>query len=405
MSIAIISKRETNPQPHHGLRPQTSAQPATLSPQGRKTRDVRLDFFRGISLFVIFVSHVPYNPWAEFIPARFGFSDATEVFVFCSGLASAFAFARVFDSHGFGIGAARIAQRCWQIYWAHIGSFMVIVAAMIGADYLFGTGDLFLRQVGVQSFLEAQGGARFLGLMTLSYVPPYFDILPMYFVILALIPLMMALSRVHTALPMATSAVLWGIAGAHWLELPRDPLIPGEAWFFNPFAWQLVFFTGFALKRGWLPTPPADRRLIALALAYVLICLPLSWAPALDWSPWLQDQRNALAAMIDKTHVGPFRYLHFLSLAYLAMIAAGPGGSNLRGEAARVCATVGGQSLACFMAGLGLSFLASVPLTLLAPATALDVAVVNLVGIGLIILTALAVTWFKSSPWQRPIHI
>ena len=56
---------------------------------GRSRRDPRLDFFRGIGMLIILSAHIPDNQWILWIPARFGFSDATEMFVFLSGMASA----------------------------------------------------------------------------------------------------------------------------------------------------------------------------------------------------------------------------------------------------------------------------------------------------------------------------
>jgi hypothetical protein len=70
----------------------------------KRPRDVRLDVFRGLCLVIIYVAHIWDNPWASFIPARFGFSDATEIFVFCSGMASAVAFGGTFAKRGFWIG-------------------------------------------------------------------------------------------------------------------------------------------------------------------------------------------------------------------------------------------------------------------------------------------------------------
>ncbi len=61
-----------------------------------RVRDPRLDFFRGIAMFVILIAHVPGNWLTLWIPARFGFSDATETFVFCSGMASAIGVLRTF---------------------------------------------------------------------------------------------------------------------------------------------------------------------------------------------------------------------------------------------------------------------------------------------------------------------
>ena len=81
----------------------------------KPARDPRLDFFRGLTMLIIFIAHVPANSWNAFIPARFGFSSGAELFVFCSGFASALAFGGSFLRRGWALGAARILQRIWQI--------------------------------------------------------------------------------------------------------------------------------------------------------------------------------------------------------------------------------------------------------------------------------------------------
>src|SRR4051812_1480637 len=111
----------------------------------RRERDPRLDFFRGLGMCIILIAHVPWNPWIDFIPARYGFSDAAEMFVFCSGMASALAFGRVFDQHGWWAGAQRIAFRMWQVYWAHICSFLAVLAFAIAADQWLGV-DHYVRE-------------------------------------------------------------------------------------------------------------------------------------------------------------------------------------------------------------------------------------------------------------------
>ena len=96
-------------------------------------RDPRLDFYRGIAMFIILVAHIPWNGWANWIPARFGFSDATEIFVFCSGMASAIAFGGAFVKSGWLMGTARVIFRCWQVYWAHICLFFFTAMMMARA--------------------------------------------------------------------------------------------------------------------------------------------------------------------------------------------------------------------------------------------------------------------------------
>ena len=92
-----------------------SASPAAQRPAAQvRVRDIRLDFFRGIAMFIILFAHTPGNWITRWIPARWGFSDATEMFVFCSGMASAIAFGMTFDRAGWLLGSARVAYRVWN---------------------------------------------------------------------------------------------------------------------------------------------------------------------------------------------------------------------------------------------------------------------------------------------------
>jgi hypothetical protein len=371
------------------------------APEGsdKRPRDMRLDVFRGLCLLIIFVAHIWDNAWAAWIPARFGFSDATEIFVFCSGMASAIAFGGSFRVHGFLIGTARVAFRCWQVYWSHIGLLLVCAASMILVDGWLGTDRNHLDGLGLEPLIGARAGQAIVGMLTLTWVPNYFDILPMYLVILLMIPAVMALSRLG-GLHVAGFVVLtWSLASLGWLRLPAEPWWDRE-WFFNPFAWQLVFFTGFAFMAGWLPAPPTDRRLITAALAVVLATVPFAWAPLSERFSVLEDARALLAPLVDKTRFGVLRYVHFLSLAYLAFVAAGEGGRNLKGPIAELLRQVGQQSLAIFMAGLVLAFLASATLNILGRSY-WSVPLVNLAGIVLLVGVARTTAFFRAEPWAR----
>lgn len=368
----------------------------------KRPRDVRLDFFRGICLIIIFVAHVWDNPWAHFIPARFGFSDATEIFVFCSGMASSVAFGSVFARRGLLMGAARVAHRCWQVYWSHVATFLVVVALMVAADTYLHTDGSYIAGLGLDQAINAHPGQALLGLMTLTFVPNYFDILPMYLVILAMLPFVMALADLDKRVLTIVLLVVWAAASAGLFDLTAEPWSAGtpnaRTWFFNPFAWQIIFFTGFAFMRGWLPPPPVDNRLVALAATVVVLSVPLSWRIALDASDTLAGWNAALTPLITKTRFGVLRYVHFLSLAYLAYVAVGENGNRIRGAIADHLRRIGQQSLAVFMSGLVLSFMASVILNLVGRSF-LTVAVVNLGGIGVLMIIARVVAWFKSSPW------
>ncbi len=379
-----------------------SASPQTLAT--KLPRDVRLDFFRGVCLVIIYIAHIFDNPWAQAIPARFGFSDATEIFVFCSGMASAVAFGTVFERRGMLIGMARIAHRCWQVYWSHIGTFLAVAALMVGVDRWLGTGGAFLGGLGLGPAFGQHAGDTVLGLLTLTFVPHYFDILPMYLIILALLPALVALVQIDRTLAALGVCALWLVAASGKLDLPAELWNIGtpdaKTWFFNPFSWQLIFFAGFAFMRGWLPAPPVDRRLIQVAVAVVSLSIPLSWQVAHERSETLAAWHGALAPLIDKTHFGLLRFVHFLALAYLAFVLAGENGVHLTGRVVDWARRLGQQSLAVFMGGLVLSFVASVILSLTGRGI-FPAALVN--GGGIVTLYGLAriVTWFKASPWQK----
>ena len=373
---------------------------------GQRQRDPRLDFFRGVGMFIIFVAHLPGNWGALWIPARFGFSDATEIFVFCSGMASAIAFGRVFEFVGWRMGTARILYRMWQVYWAHIGLFAVIAAMLATADATGWFAKDYVSDLNLHHFFE-NPAANLPGLLTLTYVPNYFDILPMYIAILAMVPIVMGLRRIGgPGLAMAAVVAAWLVASLRLVDLPAEPW-SDRPWFFNPFAWQLCFFTGFAFMRGWLAPPPVSRRLAMLAAVVVVATVPFAYFRILEAVPDLMEIAHTLLPITDKTHFGILRYVHFLSLAYLAWIAAGEAGARLKGAGAwglfvRVVQKVGQQSLAVFLMSLvAAQAIAIARDHLLTEESYTGQILSNLVGFAILIATAYVVGWFKQAPWAK----
>ncbi|MBA3909356.1 MAG: hypothetical protein C0524_05590 [Rhodobacter sp.] len=375
-----------------------------MSAAGRQ-RDPRLDFFRGLGMFIILIAHITANPWTLWIPARFGFSDATEIFVFSSGMASAIAFGAVFTRAGWLMGTLQIAHRIWQVYWVHLGVFFVTLVLMLALN---ASGAFPRDEVGALNFYPFLNntGPNLIGLLTLTYVPNYFDILPMYLVILALVPVMMALARLDVRLAVLMSLTLWVAATAGlnlpaelWFSKPSD-----RTWFFNPFAWQLVFFTGFALMAGWLPPPPVRRTLVWLSLAVVVLSVPFAWHKIIATSEVLRDWRKEWSVLFDKSDFGVLRYVHFLALAYLAWVIVGPGGARLRrdglvGEVITLITRVGQQSLAVFAASMVMARVLGAILDL-AGGGALAALAANLAGFAIIIAVARLAAFFKARPWK-----
>ena len=415
-----------------------AASPTASGTSGVTTRDPRLDFYRGIAMFIILFAHTPGNFFTSWIPARWGFSDATEIFVFSSGMASAIAFGRTFDRAGWVLGTARVAYRVWQVYWAHIAMFFTI-AMMVAWWDSFGVFDknyigslnlvpIFEGRTGNATGIVTTTADNLIGIFSLTYVPNYFDILPMYLAILAMMPVVMALSRVNLWLTAAVIATVWLFAqrgvlawlGAEnlWLSLPAEPW-SNRQWFFNPFGWQLVFFTGFAFMRGWIPAPPVRMWLIVLAAVIVAANIPLSnigvravsreWFGAFDGNPVI-GWRVANKPLIDKSALGVLRYAHFLALAYLGWVAAGVGGyrlisnggsavSTMWGKLVKIVMKVGQQSLAVFVFSMVFARIAGFVMDQIGRDT-VTVVLVNFTGIGALIAVAYFVAWIKSTPWK-----
>ena len=91
-------------------------------------RELRLDLFRGLALWLIFVDHLPPNILTWFTIRNYGFSDATEIFIFISGYTAAFVYGRAMLEAGFVVATARIMRRVWQIYVAHVFLFTIFLA-------------------------------------------------------------------------------------------------------------------------------------------------------------------------------------------------------------------------------------------------------------------------------------
>jgi len=383
------------------------------------TRDIRLDFFRGIAMFIILCAHTPRNFFTSWIPARWGFSDATEIFVFCSGMASAIAFGRTFDRAGLPLGTMRVGHRVWQVYWSHICMFFAIATLLAAIDHFGNFDKTYIGSLNLWKFFD-DPGPELVGIFTLTYVPNYFDILPMYMVILAMMPLIMALSRVNLWAVAGVITLIWlfaqrsvleglGLSDMH-LGFPAEPW-SDRKWFFNPFGWQLIFFTGFAFMRGWIPKPPVNRTLIIVAAVVVVANIPFSNIGirefGFDWArSWRIDNRG----LFNKSDFGILRYAHFLALAYLCWVAAGEGGARLKvagdGTLARLwrgllamILKVGQQSLAVFVFSMFFARLSGFVMDQIGRNT-WNMTLANFIGFGALIVVAYSVAWFKSHPWR-----
>ncbi|PPD03829.1 MAG: hypothetical protein CTY29_08135 [Methylobacter sp.] len=368
-----------------------------LPDQSPQNRNLQLDFFRGLALIVIFINHMPDNPWFWYTPSRFGLSDAAEVFVFSSGFASALAYGRCFERAGLWLGLVRILHRCAQIYSAHLASFVLLaLVCVIGNRWVPEMDDI--QRLNIAYFFDATQQALY-ELFTLTYVPNYFDILPMYLVMMVWLPIFWVLSRLHVGLALCCSVALYGASLYFGWELSADPA-SGRTWYFNPYNWQLMFFTGYAFGAGWARVSLKHNWLLAICLALVLVSIPLEHESTYTQIPFWGELRANLMPWLNKSHLGVLRWLHLLALAYLMHHFCNWRPQWLSSALPRAIATMGQQSLPIFLFSMVLSYAGGIWLDHWGREAWSAAALVNLSGLGLMLLTGQLMAWLDTKPWK-----
>lgn len=318
-----------------------------------------IDLWRGLVLVVIFINHVPGNPFEALTPRNFGVSDSAEAFVFLSGLAVAYAYAPRLARGDVGTVTARAWRRALLLYGVHLLLTVSAVALFANAFILSGN-DVFISAHGRDLVFDDPARAV-PGLVLLGHQLGYFNILPLYVVLMLAAPLILWGLQRRPITTLAASFALYAAVQVFGINLPNWP---GEGgWFFNPLAWQFLFtlgiVVGFAWREGGTPLSPA---LLAAALALLLTSL-LAVTDAFGRAPGLLDRLHAALGGFDKTNQGPWRLLHFLALAYVIEHVR-LGAAALRLPGASAVSLLGRNGLAVFAAGSLLSGLGQVLTTL-----------------------------------------
>lgn len=319
-------------------------------------RDPRADICRGLALWMIMVNHTPGNAVGDWTLRNFALADATEAFVLLAGYAAAFAYAGKADRQGWLPAAASVAQRVGKLYVAHI-FLLVVFAAQVGFSAAALDRAAFLDELALDPFAE-QPYRALLEALLLRFQPHFLDILPLYIVILALfIPAL--LLRGWPWLLLGLSVTLWVGARAAGYNLPRWE---EGTWFFNPLAWQLLFFIGFMLGQSvrGAPTvglPPRSPWLTAAAL----LVLGASLVAMVGYNHFYNHLPFWVAewlSRVDKQSLHPWRLASVLALAYLIGHFVARDGALVRSRLARPFRRMGQHSLPVFCVGILLSFLA-----------------------------------------------
>jgi hypothetical protein len=359
----------------------------------KPARDVRLDFFRGLALWFIFLDHMPINIVNWFTLRNYGFSDAAELFVFISGYTAAFVFGPVMVERGFVVAAARILKRVWQLYVAHIFLFIIFVAEIAHVAHTFAN-PLFAEEMNILEFLQQPHETLFQAIL-LKFKPSNMDILPVYIVLLIGFPAVLYLLRRAPTTALMGSAALYTLSHAFSWNLPA---YPSGDWVINPLCWQLIFVFG-----AWCALYGAERManvvrspvVVGIATAYLVFAfaIVISWyVPSLEL--YVPGPLADLIYPIDKSNLDVLRFMHFIALAIVTVRFVPRDWGVLKSPLARPVILCGENSLEIFCLGVFLSFIGHFFLVEVSGGIAMQ-ALISVLGIALMSATAALMTWYK----------
>lgn len=358
------------------------------------TRDLRLDFFRGLSLLFIFVDHIPNNVFSYLTLANVVFNDAADVFVFLSGYTAAIVFGGMAAKSGLSFAGIQVIRRCWTLYVAHIFMFVLFTAQVAYTAEKFAN-PMFIDEMRVAGFL-AEPHVAIVKALTLQFQPEFMNILPLYIVLLLAFAVALPVLRARPWLVVAASALIYLAVPILRLNLPT---YPGGHWFFNPFAWQVLFFIGAACG-----TLAAAGRLHLLGNKYlvrgalIVLIASITARLAVFADEFMDIVPGSFIAgiwpVIDKTNLGPLRLVNFLALAFVIVRLVPRGSPLVQAPAARPVVLCGQHSLYVFCLGILLSYLGHLILVEISHALLFQFAV-SAGGVLIMIMTAAFLDWTK----------
>ena len=324
---------------------------------GEAGRDLRIDFFRGLALFMIIFDHIPGDPLSRFTYARLGFSDAAEIFVFLSGVSCGIVYFRIVSRQGVCGLLRSVSLRTLQIYAYYLLASLLTILLIVASRDLISIPDNHQAFIALREDpLAAIRSAIFLvsppdlpGILVL-YLELTFFFIPLFILI--------------TEWTNATAALV--LSGSLWLLAQiRPDLLPrlADHSYFNPIAWQFIFCIGMFVGTWYNSTEISvesfrQRSWVLLACAIASAGLAYHFASILTHHQLLNlgqlAMSDATVARM-KENLSAIRLLHFLAVTFLVAICMRPSSSILSAPGAAVIVKVGKASLQVFCLGAILS--------------------------------------------------
>jgi hypothetical protein len=259
---------------------------------------------------------------------------------------------------------------------------------------------LYAEEMNILEFLQ-QPDVTLVQALLLKFKPVNMDVLPLYIVLMALFPPVLWLLLRNATVALALSVGLYALTWEFGWNLPA---YPSGTWYFNPFAWQLLFVFG-----AWCALGGAEklyglvhsRITLWIAVAYLVFSflITLTWhIPRI--APLVPRLVTEHLYPIDKTNLDVLRFAHFLALAAVTVYFVPRDWPPLTSRWARPAILCGQHSLEIFCLGVFLAFAAHFVKVEVSPGVLMQIAV-SLIGIVIMVAVAWFLTWYKGATERR----
>lgn len=317
------------------------------------TRDLRVDFFRGLALWWIFTDHVPGNALEHYSLHNYAMCDAAEMFVLLAGYGAGLAYGKTMDRQGYLYAAADTVRRAWTLYIAHIFLFVVFTAQVAYSARLLDRA-YYLDEARLDVLADSPYRALLEALL-LRFQPNLLNILPLYVVLLVMFALALPLLR-WPKLLLGGSLALYLVVAVTGLNMQGWS---GQDWYFDPFAWQLLFFIGAVLSYSPPQRPKVNWVLDALSIAVLSFGLVVIFV--INVHPRMLEAMPSWVIRLlisqDKTDLHPARLFSILALTWGVIRLVPFGARWLRSRYAAPLVLMGQNSLPVFCSGIFFGFM------------------------------------------------
>jgi len=212
-------------------------------------RNIAYDGLRGWLLIIISCNHLYGNFIPQITRSPLGFISAAEGFVFLSGFVAYLVYSRL------ATDKAQIKRKIWQrsftIYGFHITALILCFTLIWMFPYYTQQWSSFFN---AENWFDAPVQSLIAALLLLEH-PGYHDILILYLVPMIFLPFaIIAIKKGKVLLVAAASISVWIVAQfvtAQHIVTPFDKVFPDislNVSYFDPFAWQIYFYTGVLLS-------------------------------------------------------------------------------------------------------------------------------------------------------------